>query len=149
MYQQILVAVDGSETSNRALAEAIRLAKEGHARLRIVLVVEQILLTGEAEYVNYEEIRRAVIGYGQQVLQKAQEAAAASGVEAQTRLIEIKRFGDRVADAIAQEANTWPADLIVIGTHGRRGFSHLLMGSVAEGVMRLATKPVLLIRGGK
>jgi len=69
------------------------------------------------------------------------------GIEAATKLIEIKRAGDRVTDMIAKEADNWPADLIVISTHGRRGFNHLLMGSVAEGVMRIATKPVLLIRG--
>ena len=53
----------------------------------------------------------------------------------------------RICDAINEEAKSWPADLIVIGTHGRHGFNHLLLGSVAEGVIRLAAKPVLVIRG--
>jgi nucleotide-binding universal stress UspA family protein len=146
MYQHILVAVDGSSTSDRALREAIKLGKELGSALRILVVVEPIVLTGEAEYVNYNEIHKAILGYGQNVLKKSGDAAHKAGVEAETRLIESKGFGERVADVIAREADAW-ADLIVIGTHGRRGFSHLLMGSVAEGVVRVATKPVLLIRG--
>lgn len=146
MYQHILVAVDGSSTSERALQEAIKLAKELGSGLRILVVVEPVVLTGEAEYVNYNEIHKAVVGYGQNVLKKSADAARNAGAEAEIRLIESKAFGERVADVIAHEADAW-ADLIVIGTHGRRGFNHLLMGSVAEGVVRIATKPVLLIRG--
>ena len=147
MYQHILVAVDGSSTSDRALQEALKLASKPGSRLRILVVVEPILLTGEAEYVNYNDIHKAVVGYAQNVLKKAGDAAGKAGVEAETRLIESKGFGERIADVIAHEAGAWPADLIVIGTHGRRGFNHLLMGSVAEGVVRIATRPVLLIRG--
>ena len=148
MYKRILVAVDGSNTSHVALDEAVRLTKELKAQLRIVTVVEELILTGGgADYVDIAEVRKAVVHYGEEVLKKAKAAAQASGVEAETRLVQIKRFGDRVTDAIAHDADAWPADLIVIGTHGRRGFNHLLMGSVAEGVVRVATKPVLLIRG--
>jgi len=147
MYKNILVAVDGSSTSDRALQEAVKLAKELDSKLRIVVVVEQVMLTEEVQYINYNEIHKAVVGYGRGVLKKAGDAAHKAGVEAETRLIESKGFGERVTDVIAHEADAWPADLIVIGTHGRRGFNHLLMGSVAEGVVRVATKPVLLIRG--
>ena len=147
MYQHILVAVDGSSTSDRALQEALKLAKELKSKLRIVVVVEQVLLTQEVQYIDYNEIHKAVVGYGRNMLKKAGDAAHKAGVEAETRLIESKGFGERVTDVIAHEADAWPADLIVIGTHGRRGFNHLLMGSVAEGVVRIATKPVLLIRG--
>lgn len=147
MYQHILVAVDGSSTSDRALQEAFKLAKETKSGLRILTVVEPVLLTGEAQYIDYNEVHKAVVGYGRDVLKKAADAARKAGVEAESRLIESKGFGERVADVIAHETDAWPADLIVIGTHGRRGFNHLLMGSVAEGVVRIATKPVLLIRG--
>jgi len=147
MYQHILVAVDGSSTSDRALQEALKLAGELESRLRILVVVEPVLLSGEEQYIDYNEIHKAVVGYGRDVLKKAGDAAHQAGVEAETRLIESKGFGERVADVIVHEAGAWPADLVVIGTHGRRGFNHLLMGSVAEGVVRIATKPVLLIRG--
>lgn len=146
MYKRLLVAVDGSGTSDRAFQEAVKLTKELKSRLRILVVVEPIMLTGEAEYIDYNEIHKALVGYARDVLKKAGDAAQKAGVEAETTLIESKGLGERVADVIAHEADAWPADLIVIGTHGRRGFNHLLMGSVAEGVVRIATKPVLLIR---
>jgi nucleotide-binding universal stress UspA family protein len=64
---------------------------------------------------------------------------------AETELIVIDTLNRRIPEAIADDAEAWPADLIVIGTHGRRGLSRLFVGSVAEGVVRLAAKPVLLI----
>ncbi|MGE5242087.1 MAG: universal stress protein [Bacteroidota bacterium] len=146
MYQHILVAVDGSSASDRALQEAVKLAREFKSRLRILVVVEPILLAGEQQYIDYNEIHKAVVGYGRDVLKKAADAAQKAGIEAETTLVESKGFGERVADVIAHEADARGADLIVIGTHGRRGFNHLLMGSVAERVARIATKPVLLIR---
>ncbi|MBI5782184.1 MAG: universal stress protein [Gammaproteobacteria bacterium] len=147
MYKRILVAVDGSDTSQLALREAVKLTKELKAQLRIVLVVEEMTIAWDAEFVDYHEIRKAVVHHGKEVLKKAKLAAHEAGVEAETKLVELKDPGQRITDMIAQEADSWPADLIVIGTHGRRGFNHLLMGSVAEGVVRIATKPVLLIRG--
>lgn len=70
-----------------------------------------------------------------------------AGVEFDTKSIVIETLDQHIYDAIDGEAKRWPADLIVIGTHGRRGFRRLLLGSVAEGVSRVASKPVLLIRG--
>ena len=49
-------------------------------------------------------------------------------------------------EVIVEEARSWGADLIVMGTHGRRGFEHLVLGSISEGVVRRATVPVLLLR---
>ncbi|MDH3513757.1 MAG: universal stress protein [Gammaproteobacteria bacterium] len=147
MYKRILVAVDGSNISHRALHEAVGLSKALQAKLRIVTVVEAAMISGKADYVDFSEVRKTVIRYGEEVQQKAKQLAQEGGVEAEISLIEIKRTGDRVTDMISKEADDWPADLIVIGTHGRRGFNSLLMGSVADGVMRIATKPVLLIRG--
>jgi Universal stress protein family len=56
-------------------------------------------------------------------------------------------YGERIYDVLEEQSKQWPADLIVTGTHGRRGARHLMLGSVAEGLIRIATKPVLLIRG--
>ena len=72
----------------------------------------------------------------------AQEA----GIKVDTKLAVIESLTQRICDAINEESKRWSADLVVIGTHGRRGFNHLLLGSVAEGVIRLATKPVLICR---
>ena len=68
-------------------------------------------------------------------------------VEVDTKFVILEVLAQRICDAINDEAKRWPADLIVIGTHGRHGFNHLLLGSVAEGVIRLAAKPVLVICG--
>ena len=146
MYKSILVAVDGSQTSELALKEAIRLAKDMGARLLIVNVVDEINFNW-AEYPNLTEIWDVLAASGRALLDKAAATAAEAGVEADTRLLELDKLGDRVPEALAREAETWPADLIVVGTHGRRGLSHVFLGSVAEGIVRVATKPVLLIRG--
>lgn len=147
MFKRILVAVDGSHTSELALQEAIKLAGEVRAQLRIVHVVDNVNLNLSAEFPNPSEIWDAMIKGGQAILHKAGATASAAGIAAESGLIEIDTLGHRIPEMIAADADAWPADLIVIGTHGRRGLSHLLLGSVAEGVVRVATKPVLLIRG--
>jgi len=145
MYKSILVAVDGSQTSELALHEAIQLAKATGARLRIVNAVDEANFNW-MEYPNLTEIWDALVAGGRALLSKAASTAAEAGIEADTRLIEMNRVGDRIPEALAREADDWPADLIVVGTHGRRGLSHMFLGSVAEGIVRVASQPVLLIR---
>jgi len=147
MYKRILVAVDGSGTSDRAFREALRLAKEEpQGRLRIVHAVDAVTVNIETPYA-WDEYHDALRRTGQAVLDAAQARAKKAGVAADCRLVEVEKYGQRVVDAIVDEARRWRADLLVIGTHGRRGVSHLLLGSVAEGVVRLAPAPVLLVRG--
>jgi len=145
MYQRILVPIDGSSTSLRALQEAIKLAM-GKAQLRLVYVLEEVYLLDSQSYdfIDYAALREAVRQTGERVLAQAKEIVQQSQVEVETSLLEPT--GERVATVINGEAKRWPADLIVIGTHGRTGISHLMMGSVAEGVVREALVPVLLIR---
>jgi len=147
MFKRILVAVDGSHTAELALQEAIKLAKELQAKLRIVHAVDIVNINLGAEFPNPPEISDALIKSGQRILRKAEAVASEAGIAVETRLIEIDTLNHRIPEMIAADAEAWPADLIVICTHGRRGLSHLLLGSVAEGVVRVATKPVLLIRG--
>ncbi len=92
----------------------------------------------------YEPFRKT----GRKVLERVLQSARQGGnVAVETKLPEIQQLGHHVADLIAAEADAWPADLIGVGTHRRRGMRRLLLGSVAEGVARIASKPVLLIRG--
>jgi nucleotide-binding universal stress UspA family protein len=148
MYKHILVAVDGSETSNLALKEAIKLAKEQQAELRLIHVVDEtsayMMIEGSYPIPEYQEALRKA---GEKELADCAAMVRDTGVVFDTKLAVVETITQRVCDLINEEAKQWPADLIVIGTHGRRGFNHLLLGSVAEGVIRLATKPVLIIRG--
>ena len=142
MYCRIVVATDGSPTSEQAIEQAARLAKDQQAQLRIVHVIEQSRLAFAAAgpvAVDLEGILDALRKSGQAALERgrAQAEAAIVGDDA---------IDDRVAMVLAEEARRWKADLIVLGTHGRRGINHLLMGSVAEAVARVAPAHVLLVR---
>jgi nucleotide-binding universal stress UspA family protein len=146
MYQRILVPVDGSATSNRGLSEAMALGKLAGARLRLIHVVDELSFAiaagAAAGYVGeYIEMLR---GGGEEILAAAKAKVEAAGLEVETVLRD--GFGGRVCDQVVDEAKTWPAELIVIGTHGRRGAGRLLIGSDAERILRLAPVPVLLVR---
>lgn len=145
MYQRILLAVDGSSTSNAALEEGIRFARDQGAKLRLVHVLDFAPIGWAAEgYVDLSILQDAIRRNGQQILDQAAKLAGKSGVTVEVELLES--YGKRIPTVIIEATRNWPADLIVIGTHGWRGFDHLLLGSVAEAVMRTAPVPVLLIR---
>jgi nucleotide-binding universal stress UspA family protein len=148
MYKHILVAVDGSDTSTLALQEAMKLAKEQQAALRLVHVVDETpaYMTMDTAYA-LADFQKAMREAGEKVLATCAATARQAGIEVDTKFVILEVLAQRICDAIIEEAKRWPADLIVIGTHGRHGFNHLLLGSVAEGVIRLAVKPVLIIRG--
>jgi nucleotide-binding universal stress UspA family protein len=153
MYKRILVAIDGSDTSDLALREAIGLAKDQNAMLRLVHVVD----VTPPPYMATESPLAAQFPLGdyQKALQEAGEkliatratTAREAGINVDTQLITVGMLGERIYDAIEEQSKQWPADLIVVGTEGRRGFQRVMIGSVAEGVVRISTKPVLLIRG--
>ena len=145
MFKRILVAVDGSHAAELALQEAIKLAKEFQSQLQVVYVVDEVSLNWPAGS-DFEAATEIAQRSSREILDKADAAVRKAGMTAVTKALAIETLGHRIADMIAAEAEAWAADLIVIGTHGRRGVHRLLIGSVAEGVMRVATKPVLLIR---
>lgn len=147
MFKRILVAVDASQTGELALETAIGLATESQAQLRIVHVVDTANINIGAELADQYKVSASLVDNAQKILNPAERIADAAGVAAEASLITIDALNKRIPEAIADDAEAWSADLIVIGTHGRRGLSRLLLGSVAEGVTRLATKPVLLVRG--
>ncbi|HEU5294677.1 MAG TPA: universal stress protein [Burkholderiaceae bacterium] len=146
MYERILVPVDGSATSNRGLAEALAVASKFGSRLRLLHVVDDGTLTATAGALasNIGELLSVLAEGGEKVLSDAKREAQARGVNAETVL--HHSFSGRVCDVVVKEAIDWKADLIVIGTHGRRGAGRLLLGSDAEQVLRLAPVPVLLVR---
>jgi nucleotide-binding universal stress UspA family protein len=149
MYKRILLAYDGSDTAKLALEQAVRLAKDQQAQLRIATVVELMrysLMTAGGYPFEPAQLWDALLEGGRKELEEAQANARSAGVEAETVLLEDKEPSQRVAGILVKEAQRWDADLIVLGTHGRRGFDRLFLGSVAETLMRMATTPVLLVR---
>ncbi len=145
MYERILVPVDGSETSKRGLLEACRLSKDKGGRLRCLHVVDEHFLAFNYLGIVYtQELFDALKTNGRQILDEASKQAADEGVSVESVLRESG--GGRISETILKEAGAWPADLIVMGTHGRRGLSHLALGSDAELVVRESPVPVLLVR---
>jgi nucleotide-binding universal stress UspA family protein len=155
MYKRILVAIDGSVTSDLALREATGLAKDQNATLRLVHVVDvtpPAYMTSEiasplALQFPLAEYQKAMQETGEKLLTTRAATAREAGVNVDTKLITIGMLGERIYEAIEEESKRWPANLVVVGTEGRRGFQRLVIGSVAEGLVRISTKPVLLVRG--
>jgi len=146
MYKRILVPVDGSATSLRGLKEAVRLAKQQHAALRLLHVVDELPLIMNLEGGIYiESMLETMRAEGRKILARAQ--AQARGLGARPQAVMLESMSGRVADVIVREAKKWRADVIVIGTHGRRGVTRLVLGSDAEEVLRASPVPVLLVRG--
>ena len=145
-YRRILVAVDGSAASNKGLREALRLAKEERAHLFILNVVNEYYAFASMDASPPPvDITATLREGGKRVLAKAEGAAGKLGVK--PKLILRENLGTSAADVIVREARKQGADLIVLGTHGRRGVRRLVLGSDAEQVVRTASVPVLLVRG--
>ena len=143
MYKRILVPVDGSPTSTRGLDEAIRLAKLTGASIRLVHVLDQmVFMTGMETYTL--DVIGILKEAGERIVQEMKARVAAGGIEATSFVSEA--LAGRVCDVVAEQAKAFDADLIVLGTHGRRGVGRWLIGSDAEQIVRNASVPVLLVR---
>ncbi|AMO74959.1 Nucleotide-binding universal stress protein, UspA family [Pseudomonas citronellolis] len=147
MYERILVAVDGSPVSDRALGEAVKLAQLTGGELRVITIVDSPLrhLPDYAVYYNPEPLREAALKAADDVLAKAREQVG-DKVKAKFDRVCQERASEEVAERIELEAEDAKADVIVMGTHGRRGVRRLMLGSVAEGLLRVSNRPVLLVR---
>jgi nucleotide-binding universal stress UspA family protein len=146
LYRKILVPIDDSRTSARGLLEAIRLARSLHSKLRLVHIVEEFSvyrgmggavfdLDGMLDFLRTE---------GEKIIGKAMAVVRKHGATADSVMCENAAY--RTSDLIVEEARKWRADLIVMGTHGRRGVSRLVMGSDAEIVLSTSPVPVLLVQ---
>lgn len=145
MYQRILVPVDGSPASMRGLEEAIRIALSSGAKLMLVHVVnEAIYPAADVSGAFYEELLESMRITGSHILARAQALVRKAGVQFESDLVET--IGGSVSALVLDTAKRWSADLIVMGTHGRRGVRRLVLGSDAELVLRSAPVPVLMVR---
>ena len=150
MYTRILVPVDGSATALLGLKHAIGLAADSHAKMRLLNVIdESILIPAVYAYPSGDtgDLIDSLRVSGKKALTAAAARAAKRGVEAERAQLESHL--QPVSDAILAEAREWRADLIVMGTHGRRGLNRLILGSDAERVLRESPVPVLLVRGAQ
>ena len=148
MYRRILVPIDGSDTAQRGLQEALGLAKAFDSSLVLLHVVEYYPMMMEmATATTWELITTDLRAHGQQVLERAHDAAKAAGVASETHLEDAAAA--RVCDVIVDHAREHQCDLIVMGTHGRRGIEHAMVGSDAERVIRMSPVPLLLVKSPK
>ena len=142
-----LVPLDGSHTAGLGLDEAIKLAKNQNASLYLFHVVDGVSIlqsAGFSAWTGTDSWMAAVRSHGEILLAKADAKVRRHSVKVKSLLIE--NVSGTVADLIVKQAKQCKADLIVIGTHGRRGIRKVVMGGDAEGVVHSTTVPVLLVR---
>ena len=146
MYRRILVPVDGSATSKLGLRHALGLAKDQHARIRVVNVLDDLALAPmlDGYPVDITMLIDSMKASGDKALEEAIGLAKKAGVKAERAMVEGR--GHLVSDTILADAKKFRADVIVMGTHGRRGFRRGLLGSVAEATVRHAPCSVLAVR---
>lgn len=147
MYQRILVAVDGSRPFVLAIDQATIVAKATGAQVKVLFVADNSELFFEVSYRDPTDVMSEIMNFGQKVLAAAVERFTAAGGQCVTGQIERTNSPNLIASTIAAEARNWKANLIVLGTRGRRGIRRLALGSVFPGVIRKTDLPVLLIRG--
>ncbi len=145
MYVRILVAIDGGGAAERALDEAIALARHFGSTLHVLSIVDAHLLgAAMSVYAPSEQLVEDWRVAGEKLVPVAVERARSQAVKAQGAV--RCDPGRHVHELILQEAKKADADLIVMGTHGRRGLPRFLLGSDAESVLRESPVPVLLVR---
>ena len=148
MYEHVLAAVDGSPVSLKALAEGARLVRMSGGELHVITIVDRPLghLPYYAKYYDAEALQAAALKAADDILSKARDVVAEYAVPATYQRVSMETAGEEVADRIEREADAVKADAIVMGTHSRRGVRRLMLGSVAEGLLRVSNRPVLLVR---
>lgn len=146
MYKKLLVAIDGSECAQHALDEAIAVATLTQGSIRLAYVVDEPAVLAAAGYYDPISLREAMLTQAKATLDGAREEVAANHVAVDTEIVHTLDVNRDVAECINMAAQGWGAELIVLGTHGRRGPSRLMLGSVAERVLRVADTPVLIVR---
>jgi nucleotide-binding universal stress UspA family protein len=146
MYQKILVPIDGSDTATRGLREAIKLASGSQATIRLVHIVNTSALamayadspSGTTNYVA------RLMADGKQALKDAEDIVKQAGLRSES--VSLETVNDNTGELLIHQATQWPADLIAMGTHGRRGLGRLVLGSTSEYVLRHTSTPMLLVR---
>lgn len=146
MYENIVVALDGSGASKYALSEAIQLTRLARGKLTAVYVLDQSAAFTYAGACDPHLLTDAARQVGQSLLDGALAQMRELNVAGEAEIVETQGIAEDIAGALIRCVQRRGADLLVMGTHGRRGLRRMVIGSVAERCVRLATCPVLLIR---
>jgi nucleotide-binding universal stress UspA family protein len=143
LYKKILVAVDGSSCSNKAVKQAVELCNVFGAELHTIFVISEIVVDNFKSLGNKEakEVMEKLKGEGRKYFRDTKDLAKNSGV----KMVEVFKAGFP-ADEIVTYAKKAKINLIVMGTHGKRGATRPLIGSVATRVIHLAPCPVMVVR---
>ncbi|WP_321889999.1 universal stress protein [Paraburkholderia bannensis] len=149
MYSRVLVAIDGSKTASQALHMAIRLALDSKAVLMPLYVIDLPVMAYDVPGFDPSIVRDAYFEEGRLLCADAQTKMLEAGVQGIARSVEAHLGAEDIAHCIVRVAAEFNADLIVMGTHGRRGVRRLVLGSVAERVLRSARCPILLVPSHK
>lgn len=144
MFKHILVPVDGSETSLKAVAKAAEMAKAFSSEVTAVYVLDPYPFTGVGADFAYGQAQylSAATAEANKALEEVNKVMANAAVAVKTLVGE----GHAVHEGIARTADSIGADLIVMGSHGRRGLEKLVLGSVAQRVLQTVHVPVLVVR---
>jgi nucleotide-binding universal stress UspA family protein len=144
MFKHLLLPADGSDNAQRAIEKALGLAQAFQSRVTAIYVVDPYAFTGVgADFVyGQAEYLSAAVDEAKAALQQARDAFTAAGIPVDTSLVEAHSIHKGIL-AKAQEVG---ADLIVMGSHGKRGLEKLVLGSVTSQVLSHAHLPVLVVR---
>ncbi|MBV8680508.1 MAG: universal stress protein [Aquitalea sp.] len=148
MYQHIVVAIDASRTADKALDEALRIAKTARSGISLVHIasLRDMAIEGVGALDTHQQHELA-FRQARELLDKAEKKVINEGISrVACHIAESWEGGKDMAEALIRYADGHDADLIVIGTHGRTGLAHLLLGSFAENVMRKTHCPLLVVR---
>jgi len=145
-FRKILLAVDGSACAQRATQEAVALASIAHAYVHAVYVVHKWGLAPYSGYFDPDALGRVLNEDGRLALEAVRRAMADQQVCGSVEICETLGKSDSIAQCLQRCAKMQEADLIVMGTHGRHGVSRAVLGSVAEGLLRISSCPVLVVR---
>ena len=145
-YRRILVPIDGSPTSIRGLDEAIGLSQATGGCIRVLHVMDDLVFVSgfESGATYAKDVVPRLRKRSEDILAAGRKRAEAAGVAVDGVLIEC--FARRTSEVVCEQATEWKADLIVVGTHGRRGVRRMMLGSDAEQIVREAPVPVLVVR---
>lgn len=145
MYKHILVPVDGSSTSLKAVGQAVAIASAFGSEVTAIYVIDPYPFTGVGTEFAYgqDQYLSAAKAEAQEALTAARGQVEAAGLKVDTRVVEAHATWR----GIVETADAVQADLVVMGSHGRRGLEKLVLGSVTQRVLQYATQPVLVVRG--